>query len=313
MKSIFFINFFIVYSFYSFAQNANEVKVIEGKVIRLSNFKSKFVNARNVDVWLPKNYNNQKKYAVLYMHDGQMIFDSTNTWNKQEWGIDEAMSELFHQQKIKDCIVVGIWNDGRNRHIDYFPQKPFEALTKAEKDTMYAANRLNGNSVFSGKVQSDNYLKFLVNELKPYIDKNFATNKTPTATFIAGSSMGGLISIYAICEYPKVFGGAACLSTHWPGIFNADNPFPKAMQAYLKMHLPVAKNHKIYFDYGTETLDAMYEPFQLQVDSIMISKTYSFINHNWKTQKFEGENHSEIAWRKRVRIPLEFLLKNSLN
>jgi predicted alpha/beta superfamily hydrolase len=158
-------------------------------------------------------------------------------------------------------------------------------------------------------VQSDNYLKFLVKELKPFIDKKYATNETSAATFIAGSSMGGLISVYALCEYPKVFGGAACLSTHWTGIFKADNPFPKAMQVYLKMYLPEAKNHKIYFDYGTETLDAMYEPFQLQVDSIMMSKTYSIKNNDWKTQKFEGENHSELAWSKRVKIPLEFLLR----
>lgn len=307
MKSIFFLSIFIICSFFSIAQNAIEVKVIEGKVIRLSNFKSKFVNARNVDVWLPENYNNQKKYAVLYMHDGQMLFDTSNAWNKQEWGIDEAMSDLFHQQKIKDCIVVGIWNDSKNRHIDYFPQKPFEALTKSEQDTMYLANRQNGNSVFNGEVQSDNYLKFLVTELKPFIDKKFATNKTPAATFIAGSSMGGLISIYALCEYPNIFGGAACLSTHWPGIFKADNPFPKAMQVYLKTHLPLAKKHKIYFDYGTLTLDAMYEPYQLEVDKIMAYKRYS--SKNWITKKFEGENHSEIAWSKRVRIPLEFLLR----
>jgi hypothetical protein len=158
-------------------------------------------------------------------------------------------------------------------------------------------------------VQSDNYLKFIVSELKPFVDSNYSTNKIAKYTFIAGSSMGGLISIYALCEYPKVFGGAACLSTHWPGIFNADNPFPKAMQTYLKANLPVAKNHKIYFDYGTETLDAMYEPFQLQVDSIMNSKGYSFNNNDWKTQKFEGENHSEIAWRKRLYIPILFLFK----
>ena len=308
MKSIFFLSIFIICSFFSIAQNAIEVKVIEGKVIRLSNFKSKFVNARNVDVWLPENYNNQKKYAVLYMHDGQMLFDTSNAWNKQEWGIDETMSNLLGQQKIKDCLVVGIWNDGRNRHIDYFPQKPFEALTKAEQDTMYAANRQNGNSIFSGKVQSDNYLKFLVTELKPFIDSAYHTQNDVGNTFIAGSSMGGLISIYAICEYPKVFGGAACLSTHWPGIFRKENnAFPNAMNQYLKANLPKAKNHQIYFDYGTETLDAMYEHYQLEVDKIMTNKGYS--NKNWMTKKFEGENHSEIAWRKRVKIPLEFLLR----
>ncbi len=308
MKSIAYLSIFIFCFFFSIAQNANEVKVIEGKVIRISNFKSKFVNARNVDVWLPENYSNQKKYAVLYMHDGQMLFDTSNAWNKQEWGIDETMSNLLGQQKIKDCLVVGIWNDGRNRHIDYFPQKPFEALTKAEQDTMYAANRQNGNSIFSGKVQSDNYLKFLVTELKHFIDSAYHTQNDVGNTFIAGSSMGGLISIYAICEYPKVFGGAACLSTHWPGIFRKENnAFPNAMNQYLKANLPKAKNHQIYFDYGTETLDAMYEHYQLEVDKIMTNKGYS--NKNWMTKKFEGENHSEIAWRKRVKIPLEFLLR----
>ncbi|MFA9214724.1 MAG: alpha/beta hydrolase [Candidatus Methylacidiphilales bacterium] len=308
MKKIVLISFWLI----ALTVNAQQEilpKVCEGKVIRYANFNSAFVDARNVDVWLPANYNKNKNYAVLYMHDGQMLFDSTQTWNKQEWGVDETITQLIKEHKIKDCIVVGIWNSGKNRHIDYFPQKPFEALTKEEQDSMYAANRLHGNSVFSGKVQSDNYLKFLVNELKPFIDKNFSINKTPAGTFIAGSSMGGLISIYALCEYPNVFGGAACLSTHWPGIFKADNPFPKAMQAYLKVKLPVAKNHKIYFDYGTETLDAMYEPFQLQVDSIMISKGYSFKNNDWKMQKFEGENHSEAAWRKRLHIPILFLLK----
>ncbi len=308
MKKIVLISFWLI----ALTVNAQQEilsKVCEGKVIRYANFKSAFVDARNVDVWLPANYNKNQKYAVLYIHDGQMLFDSTQTWNKQEWGVDETITQLIKEHKIKDCIVVGIWNSGKNRHIDYFPQKPFEALTKEEQDSMYAANRLNGNSVFSGKVQSDNYLKFLVNELKPFIDKNFSTNQTPAATFVAGSSMGGLISIYALCEYPNVFGGAACLSTHWPGIFKADNPFPKAMQAYLKVNLPIAKNHKIYFDYGTETLDAMYEPFQLQVDSIMQSKLYSFKNNDWNTQKFEGENHSEVAWRKRLHIPILFLLK----
>ena len=85
--------------------------------------------------------------------------------------------------------------------------------------------RQPGAPVFSGKIQSDNYLKFLVKELKPFIDSSFSTLKDQQNTFIAGSSMGGLISMYAICEYPLVFGGAACLSTHWPGIFTMINNY----------------------------------------------------------------------------------------
>jgi enterochelin esterase-like enzyme len=120
--------------------------------------------------------------------------------------------------------------------------------------------------------------------------------------------MGGLISMYAICEYPDVFGGAACISTHWPGTFKAqNNPVPKAFLAYLTDHLPSPENHKFYFDYGTKTLDAMYKPYQMKADEIMKKKGYT--NANWITREFPGEDHSERAWRKRIEIPLTFLLK----
>ncbi|MFN5144530.1 MAG: alpha/beta hydrolase-fold protein, partial [Bacteroidota bacterium] len=78
----------------------------QGRVVRHENFPSAQVTPRHVDVWLPAAYDPQKKYAVLYMHDGQMLFDSTLTWNKQEWGVDETLSQLMREKKIKDCIVV---------------------------------------------------------------------------------------------------------------------------------------------------------------------------------------------------------------
>jgi hypothetical protein len=280
-----------------------------GKIIRIDCFSSKYVTTRNIDVWLPDDYTESKKYAVLYMHDGQMLFDSTITWNKQEWMVDETVSSLLNNKIIKNVIVVGVWNGGKTRHIDYFPQKPFESLSQAEQDSLYNKNRPNGASVFNdGKVQSDNYLKFLVEELKPRIDSQFATLKNRKNTFIAGSSMGGLISMYAICEYPNVFGRAACLSTHWPGIFTLENnPIPQSFYSYLQEHLPSPKTHKIYFDYGTKTLDAMYPPLQEKVDVIMKNKGFTI--KNWMTKKFEGEDHSEKAWQKRLYIPLTFLLK----
>ncbi len=288
---------------------AQDVQVSSGKVIRHSLFSSKYVDARNVDVWLPAGYQTSNKYAVLYMHDGQMLFDSTTTWNKQEWGIDETLAQLMKEKKIRDCIVVGIWNSGKNRHIDYFPQKPFESIDPEKQDSLYSAKRGNGISVFSGKVQSDAYLRFLVTELKPFIDISYATKKDRENSFIAGSSMGGLISMYALCEYPEVFSGAACLSSHWPGIFYTENnPIPAAFMSYMKAKLPSPINHKIYFDFGTETLDAMYEPFQMQVDSIIQSRGYD--SKSWMTKKFVGENHSEQAWRKRFNIPALFLLRN---
>jgi enterochelin esterase-like enzyme len=280
-----------------------------GKIIRHDNFHSQFVTARHVDVWLPADYSPQKKYAVLYMQDGQMLYDSAITWNKQEWGVDETMNKLQSEKKIRNCIVVGIWNGGKNRHADYFPQKPIESLSQQQRDTIYSSKRSNGQAVFQGEqVHSDLYLKFLVTELKPFIDKTYSTKKDRANTFVAGSSMGGLISMYAICEYPKVFGGAACLSTHWPGIFNIENnPVPEAFINYMRTHLPSPASHKFYFDCGDATLDAMYPPLQKMADEVMKEK--GFTDKSWITKYFPGEDHSESAWRRRLEVPLVFLVK----
>lgn len=280
-----------------------QLTLTSGKVLRYVNFPSDFVYARNVDVWLPDNYNNNKKYAVLYMHDGQMLFDSTTTWNKREWGVDETVSKLLEAQKIKNCIVVGIWNISAYRHIDYFPNKPFLTLSKTQQDSILSsAKRQN---LMIKKIQSDNYLKFIVTELKPFIDRNFSTLPDSANTFVAGASMGGLISMYAISEYPNIFGGAACLSTHWIGTFtDQNNPIPNAFLQYMENNLPDAGTHKMYFDYGTRTLDSLYLPYQNRITQILLDKGYSI------NRKFEGHDHSENSWKERLHIPLEFLLQN---
>ena len=156
-------------------------------------------------------------------------------------------------------------------------------------------------------MKADNYLKFIVKELKPFVDSHFSTLTNQENTFIGGSSFGGMISWYAICEYPKIFGGALCISTHWPGMFPGSiNPkLPNAFFAYLNKKLPSPNNHKIYFDYGTETLDAYYEPYQLKVDKIMERKGYK--EGNWMSLKFTGEDHSEKSWAKRMDYPLQFI------
>ncbi len=279
-----------------------------GKLERLADFPSEFVSARNVDVWLPEGYSSEKEYAVLYMHDGQMLYDASATWNKQEWAVDEVMGQLIEDGKVRDCIVVGVWNPGRGRHADYFPLIPFRMLDIGLQDSlMHKVNRSEDEALFAYPVNSDNYLKFIVKELKPWIDQHYATKTDRDNTFVAGSSMGGLISWYAICQYPDVFGGAACLSTHWPGSFDAENnPIPDAFMSYLRRNLPDPKTHKIYFDYGTETLDALYEPYQKKADEVMRSRGYT--EKNWITQKFEGADHSENAWKERLHIPFTFLL-----
>lgn len=284
------------------------LQISSGIVQRIDSFPSQFIAARNVDVWLPEDYSPQKQYAVLYMHDGQMLFDSTTTWNKQEWGADEVMGQLAEKGAIQPTILVGIWNT-ELRHSEYFPQKPFESLPQPIQDSLLEGGSREGTSerLFKTKLQSDHYLRFIVAELKPFIDSAYATNPDRDHTFIAGSSMGGLISMYAICEYPEVFGGAACLSTHWVGVFDTtNNPIPAQFAAYMDQHLPDPTTHKLYFDYGTETLDALYEPSQQVIDTLMVQHGYDTLN--WTTIKFEGADHSERAWHKRLDIPLTFLL-----
>lgn len=279
-------------------------------LVRLENFPSKYVQPRTVDIWLPSGYSANAKYPVIYMHDGQMLFDSTTTWNKLEWGVDEAMEKLIAAGTIPPTIVVAIHNIDSIRHNNYFPQKPFESLPKQTQESLYTIERSAGRGLFGGKVDSDNYLRFIVTELKPFIDSEYKTAGDRANTFIMGSSMGGLISMYALCEYPDVFGGAACLSTHWPGVFTMDNnPIPNAFYQYLANKLPDPTTHKLYFDFGTTTLDALYEPLQLKVDSIM--RTKGFTEQNWITRKFEGHAHDERAWRSRLYVPLTFLLTNN--
>lgn len=276
-------------------------QVAGGRIERISDFQSKYIQARNVDIWIPANYSASKKYAVLYMHDGQMLFDSSNNWNHQEWQADETMAKGIAQKKWQDCIIVGIWNNGMFRHSEYFPEKPIALLPQAFRDTLIKKD-------LKGKPQSDNYLQFLVTELKPYIDSHFSTYTDAAHTFIAGSSMGGLISMYAICEYPGVFGGAACLSTHWPGTLPVGKgECPDAFLTYLSKNLPNPKNHRIYFDYGTATLDSFYKPFQVRADAIMKERGYT--SRNWITREFVGADHSEKSWSQRLDIPFYFLLK----
>lgn len=287
---------------------AQVAKVSTGKLHHFENFKSVFVDSRNVDVWVPNDYSDKEKYAVVYMHDGQALFDADITWNKQSWEADETAGKLNAEGKTKKFIIVAIWNNGMKRHAEYFPQKPFNKLSTEEKDFVSKKLLETGHINETFVPCSDNYLKFIVTELKPFIDSHFSTLTDKDNTFVTGSSMGGLISLYAICEYPKVFGAAACLSTHWPGIFQLENnPIPQKFFDYMNTYLPNPREHRIYFDYGDKTLDELYFSLQLSVNDIMREKGYNHIN--WETHLFPGKDHSEKAWAERLNIPLEFLLK----
>ena len=287
------------------SKKVDSAKLSGGTLFRIDSLPSKYIKSRPVDIWLPNNYSKDKKYAVLYMHDGQNLFDSTTTWNKQEWKVDEWATKLTDNNITRDFIVVGIHNIPEIRWLDLFPQKAFNYISKEEKEAIIKEAQVKKASInFNG----DNYLRFLVEELKPIIDEEFSVLTNQENTVVSGSSMGGLMSMYAMCEYPDIFGGAACLSTHWEGAEpKEDNPVAIAILDYMAANLPSPKSHKIYFDYGTETLDAYYPKYAPEVDSILRASGYS--KENFLNLKFEGADHSENSWNKRLDIPLTFLLK----
>lgn len=283
-------------------QELKDIELSAGHLYRVKNFPSKHITPRPVDVWLPDNYSEDKSYAVLYMHDGQMLFDAKTTWNKQEWKVDEWASKLMNENLTKDFIVVAVHNISNIRWEDLFPQKAFNYL---DREANHSIKDISGNKNF--ELNGDNYLKFIVEELKPIIDLTYSVRTDKENTVVMGSSMGGLMSMYAISEYPDVFGAAACISTHWVGAMPMpQNPYPDAIFKYMEANLPKSGSHKLYFDYGNKTLDAHYPQYAPKVDEVLKYKGYT--NLDSKNLFFEGTDHSENSWNLRLDQPLTFLL-----
>lgn len=170
---------------------------------------------RRIWVYLPKGYATSGKiYPVLYMQDGQNLFNEKTAF-AGEWGIDECLDTL--QQKLgKECIIVGIDHAGNKRVTEYNPYD----------NTQY------------GKGEGKQYVDFLAHTLKPYIDAKYRTRKGPENTFVAGSSLGGLISLFAVLQYPQIFGTAGVFSPAlWmaPGVFTDAEKFstPASPRFYL--------------------------------------------------------------------------------
>ena len=171
---------------------------------------------RKIWIYLPPSYKQAKNktYPVLYMHDGQNLFNVQTAAFETEWGVDECLDTLAAQLN-KECIVVGIDNGGDKRMTEYNPYD----------DAKY------------GKGEGKQYIEFVATTLKTYIDKNYRTQKDAKHTFIAGSSVGGLISLYALVEYPDVFGGAGVFSpAFWvvPQLYNdvANTKWQKSFRVY---------------------------------------------------------------------------------
>ena len=278
---------------------------IQGEIVHYREFPSEYIRPRPVDVWLPEGYDSASsdRYPVIYMHDGQMMFHlSTSPYAGMDlfWDVDKAITRLAGEGDIRPAIVVSVWMADwakGARGAEYMPQKPVTDEVWQRMKEIGGSFAVEDGGETMG---SDNYLKFLVDELKPFIDETYPTQSDRDNTFVAGSSMGGLISAYAIAEYPDVFGGAACMSSAW-------NIGDGAVVQWLTQHWPSAGAHRVYFDYGTEGLDAHYEPYQKQMDKVMRQHGYTS-GEDWVTLRFDGADHSPRAWRERLHTPLKFLL-----
>ena len=226
---------------------------------------------RRIWVYLPPNYDtSNKSYPVMYMHDGQNLFDN-NTSYAGEWEVDETLNKLY-QDKRFELIVIGIDNAGEKRMDEYSPWKHKEY----------------------GGGEGDAYIDFVVKTLKPYVDNNYRTKSNQENTAIMGSSMGGLISFYATLQYPKVFGKSVVYS---PSFWFSDQSFDLA-----KNHRNL-KNTKMYLLAGGKegaNNIAFNEISQTVMDMnkmVAILKEGGFSSDNIRTKVVPDGQHNEALWR----------------
>ncbi|OSZ77361.1 hypothetical protein CAP36_13260 [Chitinophagaceae bacterium IBVUCB2] len=212
---------------------------------------------RRIWIYLPENYVSSKiKYPVLYIHDGQNVFEDSSSFSG-EWGVDDFLDST----QSRNCIVVAIDNGGDKRMNEYNPY----------------------DNIRFGKGEGDAYVDFIANTLRPYINKNYRTLKCRKKTYVAGSSMGGLISMYAALKYPKIFGGA--------GVFSPSFWIAPEIYSYLQTQGKKVKS-KIYFYAGKEEGESMVpdmlKAFE-QMAKVSKSKMTTVIRDDGK--------HNEATWR----------------
>jgi len=243
---------------------------ITGNVHYRKNFNGKDILPRDIIVWLPPSYDSlsNKKYPVLYMQDGQNVFDPGTSSFGVDWQIDETTDSLIKIKAIEEIIVVGIYNTYQ-RGSEY-----------NQTDLGYA------------------YMRFIVKELKPFIDSTYRTLPDRKNTAVGGSSSGGLISFMMLWEYPDIFSKAACIS---PAFKISDIDFVSSVKNYSGNK----KDIKIYIDNGGVGLEKELQP---GIDEMLIAlKDKGYMeNQDLLWVKDSSAEHDEAAWAKRVYRFLEF-------
>ena len=248
---------------------------IEGQITGIVkyhlNINADEIKTRSVIVWLPPFYfiETEKRYPVLYMHDGQNLFDPGTSAFKIDWQLDETADSLIRKNLIEAIIIVGIYNTP-DRRSEY-----------SESDTGYA------------------YMKFIVDSLKPFIDKNYRTLTDAENTATGGSSMGGLISFMLTWERPDVFSKAICMS---PAFKVKRFDFVDNVSSYTAEK----KRIKFYIDNGGDEIDSS---LQSGIDEMLFNLKKKGFNEEDDIYWLKDENgvHGESAWAKRIWRALIFL------
>jgi predicted alpha/beta superfamily hydrolase len=257
---------------------------LTGNIKRHRAFLSRILgNRRDVLVYLPPGYRrfSRKRYPVLYLHDGQNVFDAATSFAGIEWGVDETAERLIRGNLIEPLIIVAVANTGEDRVHEYSPTRGvIDATAKRKKRS---------------KGLAPQYGHFLMNELKPYIDWKYRTNSGPEFTGLGGSSLGGLVTLAIGILYPHVFRRLMVMS---PSLWWDDFAIYRLVDS-IEQKPPF----KIWLDTGTA------EPGWEQARELC----RRLIEKGWKLRKdlqymeAQRADHSEAAWAARVEPALRFL------
>ncbi|MEK8022632.1 MAG: alpha/beta hydrolase-fold protein [Candidatus Hydrogenedentota bacterium] len=256
---------------------------LSGDIRFHENFRSDILdNSRALAVYLPPGYDSAKEsYPVLYMHDGQNIFDAATSFIGVEWEVDEACEELISSGAIPPMIVVGISNNSE-RVAEYTP---------VATDTR-------------GGGRGDDYARFVIEEVKPFIDKTYRTTKDREHTGIMGSSLGGLISLHMAWTRPDVFSKAGVVS---PALWWADSEILRR----IAISAPPQPFPKFWIDMGTKegnTHSSFNEGIANVRDLAASLRSHGFRDpEDFILVEAEGADHSERAWSARIRDILRYL------
>lgn len=288
-------------------------RVSAGKVIAWPDMDGGAAGKMTVWVWTPPGYGTVKgkRYPVLYMHDGQNLFDPRLAGFGKAWQIDRAISRMATRDDLRSWIVVGI-ESPHDRLSTMFPEALFGDLPAAFQDRVRALFKENGEGP---TLKGAAYQRFVARIVKPRVDRTFKTLRGRSDTAVMGSSFGGLASLAAIAAYPDIYGSAAALSVTASLASPADKGAPEEQAVreeiaafgamFNRSTMRPTANH-IYLDNGTGTSDGTLEPYARALAAL-------FEARGWKPgtevdyRTFAGAAHDETAWAQRVDIPLAFL------